>query len=88
LRLGQVIRAKMHMLASSVLPNARFRHIVRATYIHGSDQMKKLMAAALALSMLPLVSACNTVEGVGRDVQAGGEIVSETARDVKDKMSK
>ncbi|MAN65266.1 entericidin A/B family lipoprotein [Hyphomonas sp.] len=50
--------------------------------------MKKLMAAALALSMLPLVSACNTVEGVGRDVQAGGEIVSETARDVKDKMSK
>ncbi|MEP0314911.1 MAG: entericidin A/B family lipoprotein [Hyphomonas sp.] len=50
--------------------------------------MKKLMAAVLALSMLPLVSACNTVEGVGRDVQAGGEIVSETARDVKDKMSK
>lgn len=86
--MGRVIRAEMHMLVSSVLPNVRFRHIVCAINIHGSDQMKKLMAAALALSMLPLVSACNTVEGVGRDVQAGGEIVSETARDVKDKISK
>ena len=50
--------------------------------------MKKLMAAALALTLLPLVTACNTVEGVGRDVQAGGEVVSETARVVKEKMSK
>ena len=83
MRLGQVIRAKMHMLASSVLPNARFRHIVRATYIHGSDQMKKLMAAALALSMLPLVSACNTVEGVGRDVSSAGNTVAKTADDAK-----
>tara|TARA_X000000950_G_scaffold217345_1_gene261530 strand:- start:132 stop:344 length:213 start_codon:yes stop_codon:yes gene_type:complete len=70
------------------LPNEGFRHIVLAIHIHGSDQMKKLMAAALALSLLPLATACNTVEGVGRDVQAGGEVVSETARDVKEKMSK
>ena len=38
-----------------------------------------LAAAAAAL----LVSACNTVEGVGRDVQAAGRAVTSTASDVK-----
>ncbi|KCZ57178.1 hypothetical protein HY29_00185 [Hyphomonas beringensis] len=50
--------------------------------------MKKILIAALALSALPMVTACNTVEGVGKDVQAGGEVVSDTARDVKDKITK
>ena len=38
-----------------------------------------LAAAAAAL----LISACNTVEGVGRDVQAAGRAVTSTAGDVK-----
>jgi predicted small secreted protein len=38
-----------------------------------------LMAAAAAL----LVSACNTVEGAGKDVTAAGQAVTETARDAK-----
>ncbi|WP_296818445.1 entericidin A/B family lipoprotein [Brevundimonas sp.] len=35
------------------------------------------MAAAAALA----VAACNTVAGAGRDVQAAGEAVEETAQD-------
>lgn len=36
-------------------------------------------AAAVAL----LVSACNTVQGLGKDVQAAGQAVSQTASDAK-----
>lgn len=36
------------------------------------------MAAAAALA----VAACNTVAGAGRDVQAAGAAVEETAQDV------
>ncbi|HVO17162.1 MAG TPA: entericidin A/B family lipoprotein [Alphaproteobacteria bacterium] len=30
--------------------------------------------------------ACNTMEGVGKDVSAGGRAVSGAAKDVKEKM--
>lgn len=33
-----------------------------------------------------LVTACNTVEGFGKDVEAGGKATSGAARDVKKKL--
>ncbi|HEX7038010.1 MAG TPA: entericidin A/B family lipoprotein [Pseudomonadales bacterium] len=33
------------------------------------------------------VGACNTMEGAGEDIEAGGEAVSEGARDVKDEIN-
>ncbi|MBO9707819.1 MAG: entericidin A/B family lipoprotein [Caulobacter sp.] len=44
--------------------------------------MRKIVILAAAAAAL-LVSACNTVEGVGRDVSAAGRAVSNTARDAK-----
>lgn len=44
--------------------------------------MRKLMVLAAAAASL-LAAACNTIEGAGRDVQAVGEAVEETAQDVK-----
>lgn len=44
--------------------------------------MRKIVILAAAATAL-LVSACNTIEGVGRDVSAAGRAVSDTARDVK-----
>ncbi len=44
--------------------------------------MKKLVGMVVVASAL-LVSACNTVEGVGRDVSSAGSTVSETANDAK-----
>ncbi|MFV3131142.1 entericidin A/B family lipoprotein [Niveispirillum sp. KHB5.9] len=38
--------------------------------------------AALLLSMFAL-SACNTVEGVGKDVKSGGKAIENTAQDAK-----
>jgi predicted small secreted protein len=44
--------------------------------------MRKIVVlAALAVSFV--VSACNTVEGAGKDVSSAGKAVSETAQDAK-----
>jgi predicted small secreted protein len=41
-------------------------------------------AATLAvLALAVLVAGCNTVAGVGRDVEAVGDAVASTAEDVK-----
>jgi entericidin B len=44
--------------------------------------MRKLVILAIAATGL-LAAACNTIEGAGRDVQAAGEAVEETAQDAK-----
>lgn len=44
--------------------------------------MRKLVVLATAAAAL-LLSACNTVEGVGKDVSAAGRAVSDTARDAR-----
>jgi predicted small secreted protein len=44
--------------------------------------MRKTVILAVVAAAL-LVSACNTIEGVGRDVSAAGRAVSDTAREVK-----
>lgn len=44
--------------------------------------MKRLSAIAiLALSLM--TAACNTMEGLGEDVQAGGQNLEEAANDSK-----
>jgi predicted small secreted protein len=44
--------------------------------------MKKYIAV-LTLMFLPLLAGCNTMEGLGQDVQKGGEKIEETAEDNK-----
>lgn len=44
--------------------------------------MRKLIVLAAAASAL-MVGACNTVAGIGRDVQAAGQAVSQTAEEVR-----
>ncbi|MBI1339680.1 entericidin A/B family lipoprotein [bacterium] len=38
----------------------------------------------IALALLLPVAACNTIEGVGKDLQKGGEVIADTAKDVKE----
>ncbi|MEM9226119.1 MAG: entericidin [Pseudomonadota bacterium] len=40
--------------------------------------MKACIAALIAL---PLLAACNTISGIGADVEAAGKVVKETADD-------
>ncbi|MEO1102086.1 MAG: entericidin [Pseudomonadota bacterium] len=46
--------------------------------------MKALIAA---LAALPLLAACNTIEGIGEDVEATGKVVKETAQDVEEDIT-
>jgi len=48
-------------------------------------EMKKLVALILLVAIGGL-SACNTIEGAGKDIQSGGDAVSDAARDVKKEM--
>lgn len=45
------------------------------------------LIAALAAIGAFSVSACNTVRGVGQDVEATGEAVSEAAEDTQEEMN-
>lgn len=45
--------------------------------------MKKLFALGASLVVLTLINACNTVEGVGQDVEAGGNKLEKSARENK-----
>ena len=48
--------------------------------------MVKKLAAALALAGFALgLAACNTVEGVGKDVKAGGQAIESAAEKSKPK---
>ena len=53
---------------------------MRADETLGTLTMKKLIILGVAALIL---AACNTVEGVGRDVQAAGGAVADSARDAK-----
>ena len=43
-----------------------------------------LLKIVTILLFIGSVAACNTMEGAGEDIEAGGEAVSEGARDVQD----
>jgi predicted small secreted protein len=38
------------------------------------------------LILLGAVAGCNTVEGMGKDIERGGEATQDKARDVKNRM--
>jgi len=43
------------------------------------------MKAVLALLFaLPILAGCNTIAGLGEDVEAAGKVVKDPARDAKD----
>ena len=44
--------------------------------------MRKLLGMALVAGAL-MVSACNTIDGMGKDVSSAGDTVSDTASDAK-----
>jgi len=48
--------------------------------------MFRAVLALLAVVGSMAVSACNTVEGTGKDVQKGGEVITDTAQETKEKL--
>jgi predicted small secreted protein len=48
--------------------------------------IKKFFAVVSLAAVLCSVTACNTVNGMGKDLERAGEATSETARDVSRKL--
>lgn len=42
--------------------------------------MKKLLLITMLASFALFLSACNTINGVGKDVQKAGEVVQDAAK--------
>ena len=40
----------------------------------------KILAALVVLGMLGAIAGCNTMEGLGQDIERGGEKLQEKAR--------
>jgi len=49
--------------------------------------MNRTKPAAAALLALMLISGCNTVAGIGKDLQAGGDAISEASIEVRDAVT-
>ncbi|MDH3662313.1 MAG: entericidin A/B family lipoprotein [Alphaproteobacteria bacterium] len=41
----------------------------------------------IALGLLASLSACNTIAGAGKDIEAAGEAISDTAEDTKEEIT-
>lgn len=67
------------------------RHTGRAFLLHlqlkKECKMKKSMSIPFLALATVFLAACNTVEGVGEDVQAGGEAIEDTARATQEEIS-
>lgn len=48
--------------------------------------IKTVLAALALIGVLGSLTACNTVDGMGKDLGAAGAATSDTARDVGRKM--
>jgi entericidin B len=42
--------------------------------------LKRILAALMLLGMLGAIAGCNTMEGLGEDIERGGEKLQEKAR--------
>jgi entericidin B len=45
-----------------------------------------MRAVLLATGLFVLLAACNTFQGLGQDVQEGGQAITDTAEDVEEEM--
>jgi predicted small secreted protein len=48
--------------------------------------LHRALLATMLVATTAMLSACNTTEGAGKDVERTGEAVQDTAKDVKRKM--
>ena len=47
---------------------------------------QRILATLMLLGMLGAIAGCNTIEGMGKDIERGGEAAQQAAKDVKKNM--
>jgi len=45
-----------------------------------------LLATLFLASLFGTLAGCNTIEGAGKDIEKGGKVIKEEAREIKNKM--
>lgn len=55
-------------------------------YFQEKHDMKSILAFAALLGTL-LLTSCNTISGMGDDIQAAGTAIKETAEETKEKIT-
>jgi entericidin B len=63
----------------------RVDRITPIRQIEGTAMFKKLIFCFAVLAAISL-TACNTIQGAGKDVERGGQKVQEEAKEVKQKL--
>jgi entericidin B len=48
--------------------------------------LTKLIYGFAALATVLVLSACNTMTGVGKDIEAGGQKIQQESKDIEHKM--
>lgn len=48
--------------------------------------MKRILAMLILSSVLGALAACNTIAGAGKDIERGGQVIRDTAKDVQRRM--
>ena len=72
-------------LACGLLQRVRVDRITPIRQIEGTAMFKKIIFCFAALAAVSL-TACNTVQGAGKDIERGGQKVQEEAKEVKQKL--
>ncbi len=52
-----------------------------------TSEKKLRLGPVFGLMAIMALAACNTVAGAGKDIEAGGEAITDTADDAKDAIS-
>ena len=55
-------------------------------YCEGAAMLRKLIYGLAALATALALSACNTMTGMGKDVEKGGQKIQEESKEVQQKL--
>jgi entericidin B len=48
--------------------------------------LRQLVQASACVLVLALQAGCNTIAGAGKDIERGGQVIRDSAKDVQKKM--
>jgi predicted small secreted protein len=69
-----------------ILDPSAFALVVKRRFTMIKKFVAPLLAATFVAGTFATLSGCNTIEGAGKDVEAGGKAVKNEARETKNKM--
>lgn len=48
--------------------------------------LKRVISLLLMIAGLGALAGCNTIQGAGKDIERGGQVIRDTAKDVQKKL--